>query len=50
MIGALAPTDIVTGSHRSHHVTLAQGLAPDLVMAELYGKATGPLGGRARIR
>jgi len=46
VIGALAATDIVTGTHRSHHITLAKGLAPDLVMAELYGKATGPLGGR----
>ena len=46
MVGALAATDIVTGTHRSHHITLAKGLAPDLIMAELFGKATGPLGGR----
>jgi pyruvate dehydrogenase E1 component alpha subunit len=46
VVGALAATDIVTGTHRSHHITLAKGLAPDLIMAELFGKATGPLGGR----
>ena len=45
-IGALAPTDIVTSSHRSHHHALAKGLTPRSVMAELYGKATGCLGGR----
>src|ERR1700749_2425983 len=46
MGGTLAATDIVPGTHRSHHITLAKGLAPDLIMAELFGKATGPLGGR----
>jgi TPP-dependent pyruvate/acetoin dehydrogenase alpha subunit len=46
VISALAEGDIVTGTHRSHHVTLAKGLPPREVMAELYGKATGSLGGR----
>ena len=45
-IRALAPTDIVTSSHRSHHHSFAKGLSPRSVMAELYGKATGCLGGR----
>jgi TPP-dependent pyruvate/acetoin dehydrogenase alpha subunit len=46
-IRALAPTDIVTSSHRSHHHSLAKGLTPRSIMAELYGKATGGRGGRA---
>jgi TPP-dependent pyruvate/acetoin dehydrogenase alpha subunit len=43
---ALGPDDIVTSSHRSHHHALAKGLTPRSIMAELYGKATGCLGGR----
>ena len=43
---ALKPTDIVAGTHRSHHHALAKKAPPDLVMAELYGKATGLNGGR----
>jgi TPP-dependent pyruvate/acetoin dehydrogenase alpha subunit len=46
VVGALADSDIVTGTHRSHHITLAKGLPPRSVMAELYGKATGCVGGR----
>ena len=46
-IRALIPTDIVTSSHRSHHHSLAKGLTRKSVMAELYGKETGCLGGRA---
>lgn len=46
VIQALRPSDIVTGTHRSHHHALAKGLPPDRVMAELYGKATGVDGGR----
>jgi pyruvate dehydrogenase E1 component alpha subunit len=46
VLSALAEGDIVTGTHRSHHITLAKGLPPREVMAELYGKATGSLGGR----
>jgi pyruvate dehydrogenase E1 component alpha subunit len=45
-VRALGPIDIVTSTHRSHHHSLSKGLAPDAVMAELYGKATGSLGGR----
>jgi len=43
---ALLDSDVVAGSHRSHHHCLAKGMDPQGVMAELYGKATGPLGGR----
>ena len=45
-IGALRNTDIVCSSHRSHHHAIAKGLTPRSIMAELYGKATGCLGGR----
>jgi TPP-dependent pyruvate/acetoin dehydrogenase alpha subunit len=45
-VRALAPTDILTSSHRSHHHSLAKGLTLESVMAELYGKSTGILGGR----
>lgn len=43
---ALASHDIVTSSHRSHHTSLAKGVPPGEVMAELYGKADGCVGGR----
>ena len=46
VISALDKDDIVAGTHRSHHHALAKGLAPDGVMAELYGKETGVAGGR----
>jgi pyruvate dehydrogenase E1 component alpha subunit len=45
-ISALATTDLVAGSHRSHHHALAKGLPPDRVMAELFGRTTGVSGGR----
>jgi len=45
-IRALEPHDIVCSSHRSHHHALAKGLTPREIMAELYGKETGCLGGR----
>ena len=43
---ALAPGDIVTGTHRSHHHALAKGLPTRDVLAELAGRATGTNGGR----
>jgi TPP-dependent pyruvate/acetoin dehydrogenase alpha subunit len=43
---ALRPSDIMTGTHRSHHHALAKQLPPSGVLAELYGKATGVNGGR----
>jgi pyruvate dehydrogenase E1 component alpha subunit len=45
-VRALRPTDVVTGTHRSHHHALAKGLPPDRVMAELWGRATGSNSGR----
>jgi len=46
VLEALEPSDIVTATHRSHHITLAKGLTARAVMAELYGKETGCVGGR----
>lgn len=45
-IDPLRATDIVTATHRGHHITLAKGVPPREVMAELFGKATGCVGGR----
>lgn len=46
VIRALDGQDVVASSHRSHHHALAKGLEPRRVMAELYGKQTGVVGGR----
>jgi len=43
---ALQQSDVVAGSHRSHHHALAKGLSPKRVMAELYGRSSGVAGGR----
>jgi pyruvate dehydrogenase E1 component alpha subunit len=43
---ALAAIDVVTTAHRPHHHALANGLSPERVMAELWGRATGTSGGR----
>lgn len=45
-IRALAPEDIVTSGHRPHHHALAKGMDVDAAMAELFGKASGVVGGR----
>ena len=45
-IRALEPADIVASPHRPHHHALAKGMAPRVVMAELWGRATGCAGGR----
>ena len=42
----LQPADILAGTHRSHHHALAKHVPPDLIMAELFGKATGLNQGR----
>lgn len=42
----LRRTDIVAGTHRSHHHAIAKGLPPGPILAELYGKAGGTNGGR----
>ncbi len=38
--------DWITSTHRGHGHALAKSVTPDVVMAELYGKATGCNGGR----
>src|SRR5258705_238398 len=45
-MAALAPDDIIASTHRSHHHALAKGLSPDGVMAELYTRRDGVVGGR----
>src|SRR3989441_5585261 len=40
-ISALRPDDYVLTSYREHGQAIAKGISPDVVMAELYGKATG---------
>lgn len=42
----LTSTDWITSTHRPHGHALAKGMDPDVAMAEVYGKATGCLGGR----
>lgn len=43
---ALEEDDYLTGTHRGHGHSLAAGLAPDKLLAELYGKETGYCRGR----
>lgn len=45
-MSALDPRDPFAATHRAHHHALARGTAPGLLMAELFGKRTGPQGGR----
>ena len=48
-IGALAvlkPEDMVIASYREHVHAIVKGMPPEEVMAELYGKATGSVGGK----
>ncbi|GAA1265104.1 thiamine pyrophosphate-dependent dehydrogenase E1 component subunit alpha [Sphaerisporangium rubeum] len=45
-VRGLRSDDIVSGTHRSHHHALAKGLPVGGVLAELFGKATGVVGGR----
>lgn len=42
----LGPEDVAAAPHRSHHIALAKGMDPGVVMAELFGKATGCAAGR----
>jgi 2-oxoisovalerate dehydrogenase E1 component len=42
----LRKTDWITSTHRGHGHALAKGVAPDTLMAELYGKQGGCCGGR----
>lgn len=42
----LTPDDIVTATHRPHHIAVAKGVDLDAMVAEIFGKATGLAGGR----
>ncbi len=42
----LRPSDWVTSTHRGHGHALAKGMAPEVLMAELFGKRDGCCGGR----
>jgi TPP-dependent pyruvate/acetoin dehydrogenase alpha subunit len=46
VMSALQPDDVIATTHRSHHHTLAKGMTPREVMAELFTKATGVSAGR----
>ncbi len=43
---ALEPSDMVITSYRDHVQAMVKGIAPEAVLAELYGKATGCVGGK----
>lgn len=43
---ALKPTDMVITSYRDHVQAMIKGMSPESVMAELYGKAGGCVGGK----
>ena len=48
----LGPADVITSNHRGHGHTLAKGLNPEAMLAELLGRATGTnrgLGGSMHI-
>ena len=45
-ISALNDADYVVSHYRDHGHALARGMEPKVIMAELYGKATGSSGGR----
>ena len=42
----LRPSDWITSTHRGHGHALAKGMDPKILMAELYGKHGGAVGGR----
>jgi acetoin:2,6-dichlorophenolindophenol oxidoreductase subunit alpha len=44
---ALEPDDYVAGTYRGHGHALAKGTAPEPLIAEMLGRATGVCGGRA---
>jgi len=43
---ALKPTDMVLTSYRDHVTAMVKGITPEAVMAELYGKEGGCVGGK----
>tara|TARA_R110001592_G_scaffold240929_2_gene501258 strand:+ start:84457 stop:85458 length:1002 start_codon:yes stop_codon:yes gene_type:complete len=42
----LGPDDVVTATHRPHHIAIAKGVNLDAMTAEIFGKKTGLSGGR----
>src|SRR4051812_18208690 len=42
----LAPTDLITSTHRGHGHTIAKGASTEKMMCELFGRATGFNGGK----
>ncbi|MCC6376636.1 MAG: pyruvate dehydrogenase (acetyl-transferring) E1 component subunit alpha [Microbacteriaceae bacterium] len=46
LTAALRPTDYLYTTYRDHGYALARGMDPGAVMAELFGKETGVVGGR----
>ncbi len=46
LTAALRPTDYLYTTYRDHGYALARGMEPGAVMAELFGKSTGVVGGR----
>lgn len=42
----LEPSDVVTATHRPHHIAVAKGVGLKPMMAEIMGKKTGLSGGR----
>jgi pyruvate dehydrogenase E1 component alpha subunit len=45
-MSVLRPDDMVIGSYRSHVQAIVKGIAPEAVLAELYGKSTGAVKGK----
>lgn len=43
---AIEPSDMVITAYRDHVQAMIKGMSPESVMAELYGKATGCVGGK----
>ncbi|MBV9948350.1 MAG: pyruvate dehydrogenase (acetyl-transferring) E1 component subunit alpha, partial [Myxococcales bacterium] len=44
-LAALRPDDYVVTTYRDHGIALAKGMSPGVLLAELFGKATGCSGG-----
>jgi pyruvate dehydrogenase E1 component alpha subunit len=46
LMAALEPRDYLFTTYRDHGYAIVRGMSPDAVMAELFGKSTGVVGGR----
>ncbi|MEO8528299.1 MAG: pyruvate dehydrogenase (acetyl-transferring) E1 component subunit alpha [Pseudolysinimonas sp.] len=46
LMAALEPRDYLFTTYRDHGYAIVRGMNPDAVMAELFGKSTGVVGGR----